>query len=264
LINCAGFIGRPTVDACEQAKAETIEGNILLPLTIAHACLSARIPWGHVSTGCIYSGAKICREERCVVERDLIRPEIKRILETAPESIAGFTEEDRPNFSFRAPPSSFYSGTKAVAEEALAGLGEVYFWRMRMPFDELDHPRNYLSKLQRYSKVYDNVNSLSHRQDFARACLDLWDKRAAPGIYNVTNPGWVTTRQVVELIRKHLRTDRSFEFWSSDAEFYAQAAQTPRSNCVLDVSKLLKTGVRMPPVVEALERSLKHWTAASQ
>jgi 3,5-epimerase/4-reductase len=59
-----------------------------------------------------------------------------------------------------------------------------------------------LSKVQRYAKVYDNVNSISHRADFVKACLDLWELRAPFGIYNVTNPGFVTTRQVVELIEK--------------------------------------------------------------
>ena len=52
--------------------------------------------------------------------------------------------------------------------------------------------------------MYDNVNSISHRGDFARACLALWDYRAPFGAYNITNPGFVTTRQVVEMIRKIL------------------------------------------------------------
>jgi len=61
------------------------------------------------------------------------------------------------------------------------------------------------------------------------------------------------------LIEKHLRPARKFEFWANDDEFYRQAAKTPRSNCVLDVSKLVATGVRLRPVEEALEDSLKNW-----
>jgi hypothetical protein len=37
------------------------------------------------------------------------------------------------------------------------------------------------------------------------------------------------------------------------------AAKTPRSNCVLDVSKLLAAGVKIRPVLEALEDSLRNW-----
>ena len=38
--------------------------------------------------------------------------------------------------------------------------------------------------MQRYAKVYDNVNSISHRADFVSACLDTWKLRAPFGIYN--------------------------------------------------------------------------------
>jgi UDP-glucose 4,6-dehydratase len=107
--------------------------------------------------------------------------------------------------------------------------------------------------------VYDNVNSISHRADFVGACLDLWERRAPFGIYNVTNPGLVTTRQVVAMIEKILKPGRTFKFWKNDGEFYNEAAKTPRSNCVLDVSKLLATGVKIRPVGEALEDSLNNW-----
>jgi dTDP-4-dehydrorhamnose reductase len=259
LLNAAGYTGKPNVDACEAARAETLQGNTLLPLTIAHACATLGIPWGHVSSGCIHAGAFLVENGQARVEKDLTRPPLRQLVETQPEAVRGFRETDEPNFTFRRPPCSFYSGTKALAEEAMAGVGQCYVWRLRIPFDEFDNSRNYLSKVQRYAKVYDNVNSLSHRGDFVRACLDLWDRRAPFGTYNVTNPGFVTTRQVVALIGKILRPARAFEFWANDEEFYRVAAKAPRSNCVLDVSKLLAAGVTMRPVQEALEDSLRRW-----
>src|SRR6185369_16793036 len=71
LINAAGYTGKPNVDACEQAKADTLAGNALFPRTIAHACLTVGIPWGHVSSGCIYSGAKIVKDTGITLEKDL-------------------------------------------------------------------------------------------------------------------------------------------------------------------------------------------------
>ena len=59
VINAAGYTGKPNVDACEVARADTLQGNTLLAQTIAQACAAAEVPWGHVSSGCIYSGAKI-------------------------------------------------------------------------------------------------------------------------------------------------------------------------------------------------------------
>lgn len=259
VINAAGYTGKPNVDACELAKADTLAGNTLFPQTLAHACLATKTPWGHVSSGCIFSGSKIVEGKKARVERDLTRKNLRELVGKNPKAIRGFTEMDEPNFTFRNPPTSFYSATKALAEEAIAGVGDNYIWRLRIPFDEFDNARNYLSKIQRYPKVYDNVNSISHRADFVCSCLDLWEKRAPFGIYNVTNPGYVTTRQVIELIEKILKPKRKFQFWKSDEEFYKLAAKTPRSNCVLDVTKLLKAGVKIRPVEEALEDALRDW-----
>jgi len=259
VINAAGYTGKPNVDACELHKADTLLGNTLLPQTIAHACAAEKIPWGHVSSGCIFSGAKIVENGKVRAEKDFTRPELRETVKNSPAKIHGFTETDTPNFSFRDQPCSFYSGTKALGEEAIANIGQSYVWRLRIPFDEFDNARNYLSKVQRYAKVYDNVNSISHRADFVRACLDLWKLRAPFGTYNITNPGFVTTRHVVETIEKILKPKRKFEFWASDEEFYKVAAKTPRSNCVMDTTKLLTAGVKIRGVEEALEDSLKNW-----
>jgi|SRR5438477_2351961 len=259
VLNAAGFTGKPNVDACETARADTLQGNTLLPLTIAQACMALGIPFGHVSSGCIYAGAHVLQDGAWRIEKDLTAPRLRQLAEQNRAAIRGFSESDEPNFSFRDPPCSFYSGSKALAEEAIAGLGDTYLWRLRIPFDAHDNPRNYLSKIQRYPKIYDNINSLSHREDFVRVCLDLWERRAPFGIYNATNPGFITTRQVVEMIEKILQPRRSFEFWANDEEFYRLAAKTPRSNCVLDTSKLLATGIEMRPVTEALKAALKAW-----
>jgi dTDP-4-dehydrorhamnose reductase len=263
VINAAGYTGKPNVDACELDKAGTLLGNALLPQTIAHACSVSKIPWGHISSGCIFSGAKIFESGKTRVEKDLTKPELRALVEKSSDKIHGFTETDTPNFSFRDLPCSFYSGTKALGEEAIAGIGQSYIWRLRIPFDEFDNNRNYLSKVQRYAKVYDNVNSISHRADFVKACLDTWELHTPFGIYNVTNPGFVTTHHVVGLIVKILKPERKFEFWANDEEFYKIAAKTPRSNCVLDVSKLLAAGVKIRSVEEALEDSLKNWKPES-
>jgi UDP-glucose 4,6-dehydratase len=259
LINAAGYTGKPNVDACELDPAGTLVGNVLLPQTIAHACAAAGVPWGHVSSGCIFSGAKIAENGTVRVEKDLTQPALRSLVAKVPSAIQGFSESDAPNFSFRDGPCSFYSGTKALGEEAIAGIGQGYVWRLRIPFDEQDSRRNYLSKIQRYAKVYDNVNSISHRGDFVKACLDTWALHAPFGVYNVTNPGFVTTRHVVEMIEQVLHPRQKFEFWSGDEEFYRVAAKTPRSNCVMDVSKLLAAGVKIRGVEEALADSLKHW-----
>lgn len=259
VVNAAGYTGKPNVDACELAKADTLQGNTLFPQILAHACAVLDIPWGHVSSGCIYAGAKVLTNGKWIVEKDLTQPALRDRFVREPGAFRGFVETDVPNFSFRQLPCSFYSGTKALAEEAIQGIGRSYIWRLRIPFDEVDNARNYLSKIQRYPKVYDNINSISHRGDFVRACLDLYERRAEFGVYNVTNPGAFSTRQVLDVLKRKLKVKREFEFWADDAEFYAVAAKTPRSNCIMDVSKLLAAGIQMRPALEALDAALDEW-----
>jgi dTDP-4-dehydrorhamnose reductase len=236
LINAAGYTGKPNVDACERDKAACLAGNAVLPGVIREACERTSLPWGHVSSGCIYTGAR--------------------------DDGGGFTEDDPPNFSFRTDNCSFYSGTKALGEECLAGARDVFLWRLRIPFDHVDSPRNYLSKLQRYRRLLDARNSISHLGEFVAAAWACWERRVPFGTYNVTNTGSVTTREVVALIRQRLLPDHAFDFFESEEEFLRIAAQTPRSNCVMDNSKLRATGVPISEVHDAVERALAAWRSA--
>ena len=259
LINAAGYAPNPNVDACESAREEALCANALLPQTIARACLMTNTPWGHVSSGSIYTGAKVSEWGRMRTERDLNRPDLRRLFAGQPEKFYGFTEWDEPNFSFRHVPCNFYSGTKALAEEAIRGVGQSYIWRPRMLFNECDEPRNLLAKLQQYERVYDSINSITHLEEFVRACLELWERQAPFGIYNVVNPGPITTRRIIELIHQILNPARRFEFWENDEEFYRCQAKTPRSSCILDTAKLLSLGVKMRPVEKALANTLERW-----
>ncbi|NCY22165.1 NAD-dependent epimerase/dehydratase family protein, partial [bacterium] len=137
VINAAGFTGKPNVDACEKFKAETIAGNVTLALSVAQACDVAGTKLGTVSSGCIYTGAKILRKDGSwAVEDRLTEPLISELLEQRSDKIRGFGEADEPNFTFEHNNCSFYSGTKAVAEQALRNFPDFYVWRIRIPFDE--------------------------------------------------------------------------------------------------------------------------------
>ncbi|MDR1192286.1 MAG: sugar nucleotide-binding protein [Verrucomicrobiales bacterium] len=233
LINCAGYTGKPNVDACELHKPETLMGNSVLPGIIRQACEENSVVWGHVSSGCIYTGRRA--------------------------DGGGFIETDEPNFCFRRPPCSFYSGSKALGEEVLADADRCYLWRLRIPFSEVNSPRNYLTKVMTYQKLLEAENSMSQLDEFVRACWETMALRVPFGIYNVTQPGSVTTSEVCKLITDSGVCKKDFQFFANEDEFMQIAAKTPRSNCVMDSGKLLATGIKMTPVVEAMERALKHW-----
>ena len=233
LINCAGYTGKPNVDACELHRTECLQANAVLPGRIAEACEAANIPWGHVSSGCIFTGAKA--------------------------DGSGFTEDDAPNFSFRQNNCSFYSGSKALGEECLSDAQRCFIWRLRIPFDHHDSARNYLSKVMRYERLLDARNSLSHLREFVTACYDCWARNVDYGIYNLTNTGSVTTREVVELIREAEVVDKQFQFFDDEDDFMKRAAKTPRSNTVLDNSKAIAAGLHLSPVHDAIRQSLALW-----
>ena len=233
LINAAGYTGKPNVDACEVHKAECLEGNAVLPGRIREACEMAGVPWGHVSSGCIYDGSK--------------------------SSGRGFTEEDPPNFSFRSGPCSFYSGTKALGEEMLASAENCYIWRLRIPFEHRNTPRNYLAKLMNYERLLDAENSISHLGDFVASCLACWEGNLPFETYNLTNHGTITTREVVSEIQRILAPEREFHFFRDEKEFMQVAAKTPRSNCVLDSRKAKSVDLPMRSVEDALEDALRNW-----
>ena len=234
LINAAGYTGRPNVDACEVHRTECLQGNAVLPGVVKSACEQSNLPWGHVSSGCIFTGAN-------------------------PDG-TGFSELDTPNFSFRHNNCSFYSGCKALGEELLADASECYIWRLRIPFNEIDGPRNYISKMMRYDCLLQATNSLSQLDEFAAACVTCWLNRVPFGTYNLTNPGTVTTKDVVAMIKRHGLTSKEFRFFDSEDQFMQQAAKTPRSNCILDTSKAERLELPMRPVAEALEIAMQQWS----
>jgi len=200
IINAAGFTGSPNVDACENQKADCLRGNVLWPLEVQRR--SCGLPVIHISSGCVYNG----------YEKE-------------------WTEEDAPNFDFSN--GSFYSGSKALAQEALRPfMNRSSLLRIRMPFGSEPHSKNYLTKLATYPKLIDVRNSLSRVSDVVDVALHFAFEKPQAGIYNVCNPGAVTTSEVADKLGLTKK-------WFTAEEFKA-SVKAPRSNCVLDTRKLQK------------------------
>ncbi|HTV40853.1 MAG TPA: sugar nucleotide-binding protein [Candidatus Sulfotelmatobacter sp.] len=266
VINAAGFAPNPNIEARESAHWEVLCANALLPQTIARVCLMTNTPWAHVSSGNIYTGAKVeMADGQIHIERDLNRTEIRRWFATHPEKFHGFTESDEPNLSFRRAPCNFYSGSKALAEEVIQGMGRCYICRPGTIFDERDDGRNLLSKLNGSRAVCDSIVSISHLNDFVRACLELWDIGAAFGTYNVVNRDAVTIERIVELSRETFKPVPDIELLESGEapEPPHGLAETCCSSCILDTSKLLAAGIKLRSSEEALKSSLRKWRSGS-
>lgn len=213
VINAAGYTGHPNVDACEIHRDACRQGNLHWPRECEN--LADGHPVLHIGSGCIYNGP------------------------------GPFTETDPPNFSGEGV-GSYYSSTKAWSEAALAdALGKSWLLRPRMPFGRDAHPKNLLVKLAAYPKLVDARNSLTCIEDLAKVVAFFVTQCPPFGVYNCTNPGSVTTREITKAMGFRKRS-----WFRSHAEFRATVV-APRSFCTLDTAKL-EAVYPMRPVHEAL------------
>ena len=144
-----------------------------------------------------------------------------------------------------------------MGEEVLEGAENCYVWRLRIPFNEEANPRNYLRKLLSYEHLLEAENSISHLGEFVESCLKCLESDVDPGVYNLTNQGSITTKQVTNWMLEEGVTDKEFSFFENEEDFMDRAASTPRSNCVLDTTKAEEAGLGMRPVEDAVRDCLR-------
>lgn len=160
VINCAGVVGSPNVDACELDKLGTYRGNTLFPIELAFSMSQLNWRFAHLSSGCIYSG----------------------------EHKVG----DDPDYF-----GSTYSISKLLSDEFLKSRAVVF--RIRMPFGD-GGERDYLSKVKRYAstaKLWDGGrNSLTEINEAVKKMADLIIADVQNGAYNLVNPGGVTMHEL--------------------------------------------------------------------
>jgi dTDP-4-dehydrorhamnose reductase len=220
IINAAAYIPTPSVDLCKNNKPETWRANVHLPTMLARVCHELGITFCHISTACLYDDAR------------------------------EYTEDDFPTRLGNGY-CGFYLNTKWFAEELVNNLCEShYIWRIRLPFDEFDSHRNYLSKLKAYPRVWDQVNSLTHRGDFVKSALDMVERKVHFGTYNMVNKGSASALWIAERIK------------GTTNEHRLVPINGPVSGSILSTAKLEATGCGMRPVSEAIAEALKNWVPA--
>ena len=208
VVNAAGVTGSPNVDACELNKQNTYDGNALFPIYLYYLALDAGAKLAHFSSGCIYTG------QIDSVDQD-------------------------PNFY-----GSTYSISKGISDVFLKKRAMIF--RIRMPFTNVDEPKNFLSKILKYAKtgklIEGGDNSITDLNEAVEVASDLITENAAFGPYNLVNKGSVNMHQLVELLEIEAN-------WFTPEEFKAATAAS-RSNCTIpnfermrDVNDALKDAI---------------------
>ena len=230
VFNCAGYTGKPNVDACEVQKDETLLANAILPKQIAEICCNYNVALVHISSGCIYTDCNC---------------------DQAFKPLKEYQENDAPNFCFDANKYSWYSATKALGEQLIENYACTIV-RLRIPFNGEANDRSYINKIINYPVLLNATNSFTYLPEFARNVVYIasnsYKFRMSP--FNLTQPGHLNTQQVVAMLKeKNLIKDKLY-FKSID-EFNKTVA-APRSNCVLDASKAIAHKLHMTPIEDAM------------
>lgn len=220
ILNCAGKTGRPNVDWCEDHKEETFYSNVTGPLVLMQASSETGALLAHLGSGCIYQGDN---------------------------NGQGFSEQDAPNFY-----GSFYSRTKAWSDQMMKEF-PILVLRLRMPIDANPGPRNFISKIIKYDQVINIENSMTVVDDLLSATYELLKKRAT-GLYNMTNPGAIDHKTILEMYKKIV--DPNFTYKIISLEELEKHTKAPRSNCILNTDKLAREGIKMRPIEEAIRDCL--------
>jgi len=229
VINCSGYVGTTSSAACENNKDETIQSNVIFPKMLSEICDTKGIIFCHMSTGCIYNGY------------------VK----------GGYTEDMPRQLGFEGL-CSFYTGTKAMAEDYLKYIEKKYVWRIRLPFDEYDHPKNYLSKLMNFDKISVAENSISNRKELANACIFTILNKVPYGTYNVVNPGSIRTDEIIVMFKRVMKNNKKYGYFEG-TEQLDKLKGVIISNTTLNTDKLQSVGVKMTDTYESVEWCLKNW-----
>jgi dTDP-4-dehydrorhamnose reductase len=259
VILCGGYTGRPSPGDAEVRRSDTILGNVALAQTVAQACDAAGVRLGTVSCGSVFSGAWFQDDSGAWVVRDNLQTsELALFLTARSPRLRGFADHDAPNVTLESG-AGFHSGTLAVTERVLAQFPDAYVWRFNVPFEERDHPRNFLSMIETAPQLRQTWNSLTHLRDAVTACLQIWNSDLPGGTYNIVNPGYMSTRDIIGLIRKLRRPG-----WEP---VFARELPTDdpaiarRWSCLLEAKRLEDAGIKMRAIDRALAEAIRLWGA---
>lgn len=218
VINATGYVGNPNADEIESRKNFCIDANVLFPMKLEQ---TTNIPIIHITSGCVYDGYKD----------------------------GGWSETDESNLNYDN--GSFYGGSKALLEKLMAPyLSKSYLFRIRLPFGENKHKKNLLCKLIKYEKLVNYRNSITCIEDLIDVVNYFIKNRPDCGIYNVTNPGSVTTRQIADMLGLSKE-------WFTEEE-YKKTILAPRSNCTLNTNKL-ESVFSILPIENALDLTISNY-----
>ena len=224
VVNCIGHTGARNVDDCENDIDKTLMANTIVPIWFGELAFREAVKVVHISSGCIFDYDYASQ------------PPIAEDLTPAYYKL-------------------FYSRSKIYAEAVLEPLSKrcnILIVRIRVPLDDKPSPRNLIDKLIKYKKVIDVPNSVTYLPDFVKALAHLISIDAR-GIFNVVAKGPLVYPRMMDVYKKYVP---SFAY----EVLLLKDLKLDRTNLVLSVTKLEKTGFKVRTIEEVLDECLINYT----
>lgn len=213
--------GFKTIDYLEQPGklTDNLRDNLEAPLVLAALSAEVGAHCSYIGTGCIYTSS----------------------LE-AIEAGECFGEEDAPNFC-----GSSYSTVKGATDRLMRLFPGTLNLRIRMPIDDTDHPRNFITKMASYKSVHSMPNSMTVLPVMIPLMVDM-ATRCIVGTFNMVNPGLITHDEVLTMYKELVDEDH---VWTNVTDVKGLVA-APRSNNHLRTTKLQSLYPDVPDIHSAV------------
>ena len=224
--------GYSTIDYLEQPGklVENVRDNLYSPVSLAMICRDLNIHMTYLGTGCIFS--------------------------SDPESIgdsSGYTEADLPDFT-----GSGYSTIKGFTDRLMHLMNDqILNVRIRMPIVGYDCPRNFITKIKGYSKVVNVQNSMTILPELLPFMI-IMAERKETGTINLTNPGTISHNQILDMYKKHIDSDFTWENFSVEEQNEILASK--RSNNKLCTTALETLFPHVRDIKTGVEELMKTYT----
>ena len=221
--------GYSTIDYLEQPGKlkENLNDNLFSPVVLAMLCSKLNIHLTYLGTGCIFEYDKLDNNYK-------------------------FTENDLPNFF-----GSSYSIVKGYTDRLMHVFEKLNYpvlnARIRMPLNDENNPRNFITKITSYSKICSIANSMTVLQTVFPILYDLM-KESHIGTINLTNPGVITHNEILHMYKDIVNNNFTWENFSVEEQ--DKILLSKRSNNYLDTSKLEKLYPEVPTISNAVKMTL--------
>ena len=199
------FIGRTsgpgcsTIDYLEDKLEMNLRDNLYSPIILMKLCADRNIHFTYLGTGCIFSYETPDDDE--------------------------FTEDSKPNFF-----GSAYSTVKGFTDQLTKLFPNTLNVRIRMPIVSNDCSKNFISKIIRYPKILNTLNSMSVLPDLIPYLIESVQSGRV-GTIDLVNPGPIDHVTILELYKKYVDPEHTYTL-VNESEHDSMLKSKRSKNCL--------------------------------